>query len=382
MIWLRHLLFALISFTSSAILLSGCGPECYVDVDCSSPYQVCRAEQCVNIDDVPTDADGDIDADADTDVDGDTDTDVDGDTDADIDGDADADADADADLEVDADTDESADTISGFLAVEQYIVGELICDVNGDGIQDNAFQGMETDTLRAMLEWTIFWELTTTNGVFFLDTHLIDDPATPHDPDFQVAITLAQDFDGDPTDNTTGDEVVRGIEQHFIGATPRYYNNASVIAGTFSTSYIAPFPLTMLSGDTLTLRNIQIRGTMQPGLTELNDGVFCTAVLASELASLPHPDPVEAGRSILDVIVAPGFNRGAPTLPGAQPDIDIDGDSPESFEIDAEGHVTICNDGDGTQITGPDCALDTRFADGFSFATRFRSVSANLLPPL
>jgi hypothetical protein len=115
-----------------------------------------------------------------------------------------------------------------------------------------------------------------------------------------------------------------------------------------------------------------------PGLAQINDGLYCGSLQANEIAALPFPS--EPSRTVLDVFVQPGFLSGSDG--GAQPDIDADGDGLERFATDGStGRVTVCIDGDGSRVEGADCAVDGRFADNFSFATRFRAAACRLHPP-
>ncbi len=72
-----------------------------------------------------------------------------------------------------------------------------------------------------------------------------------------------------------------------------------------------------------------------------------------------------------------------PSVPGLDPDVDLDGDGLERFETDAAGHIERCIDGDLTFIPGRDCHQDDRIADGFSMVFRlvaFLAVFAGLRP--
>ncbi|MCA9572730.1 MAG: hypothetical protein KC656_33050, partial [Myxococcales bacterium] len=68
------------------------------------------------------------------------------------------------------------------------------------------------------------------------------------------------------------------------------------------------------------------------------------------------------------------------------PDLDLDGDGLETFEVTSAGPpgcqpvVTGCTDGDGTPIPGRGCATDPRMADGYSTALTLHAVPATLVP--
>jgi len=72
-------------------------------------------------------------------------------------------------------------------------------------------------------------------------------------------------------------------------------------------------------------------------------------------------------------------------LTGAQPDVDLDGDGLEAFEVTSRGPagcqpvITGCIDGDGTRVEGRGCAMDARFLDGFSIGLPFTAGPAMIV---
>jgi len=64
---------------------------------------------------------------------------------------------------------------------------------------------------------------------------------------------------------------------------------------------------------------------------------------------------------------------------GFQPDVDLDGDGLETFEIDpASYEVLSCRDGDGTPIDGAGCLHDARVADGYSLCFDLHGIPGQL----
>jgi hypothetical protein len=70
---------------------------------------------------------------------------------------------------------------------------------------------------------------------------------------------------------------------------------------------------------------------------------------------------------------------------GTPPDVDVDGDGLETYEVDRTGPtgcqpvVSACIDGDGTRVEGRGCARDPRFEDGWSAGLPFTAVQATLV---
>jgi hypothetical protein len=64
-------------------------------------------------------------------------------------------------------------------------------------------------------------------------------------------------------------------------------------------------------------------------------------------------------------------------VPGVSPDLDLDGDGLERFELDSDSRIETCRDGDGfTTIPGRDCWQDPRMADAFALSTAAEAVRA------
>jgi hypothetical protein len=68
-------------------------------------------------------------------------------------------------------------------------------------------------------------------------------------------------------------------------------------------------------------------------------------------------------------------------LIGEHPDVDLDGDGLERYDLDGEVQVLRCIDGDGAVIEDPACLDDPRIVDGFSMCLGAHAVSAVLLLP-
>ncbi len=125
----------------------------------------------------------------------------------------------------------------------------------------------------------------------------------------------------------------------------------------------------------------------------LEEGRVCgTLTIASllpftrESASLDILPPACSEPSVpftLADIAIGGMDLSLARAPGASPDLDLDGDGLERFEIDrGDGRcvpvVTACVDGDGTRIPGRRCLEDPRIADGFSVELGFRGTRTHV----
>jgi hypothetical protein len=98
----------------------------------------------------------------------------------------------------------------------------------------------------------------------------------------------------------------------------------------------------------------------------------------------PTCDGTEASSTMADLLVAGAPMGGFIPLRGQQPDVDLDGDGLESFEVINRGEsgcqpvIVACVDGDGTRVEGRGCAGDPRFEDGFSAGFSMTAVRGNI----
>ncbi len=137
----------------------------------------------------------------------------------------------------------------------------------------------------------------------------------------------------------------------------------------------------------LSLSRAQIRGNLRPvgqDQMALNNGKLCGGIVARSLAAIPTSiipigmqRPACDGSSsptMLDGIAGGGTLAIIP-LTAVAPDVDVDGDGLERFEIRRGSTcapvIVACIDGNGTRIEGHNCVNDPRIADGFSVAFTF-----------
>jgi hypothetical protein len=263
------------------------------------------------------------------------------------------------------------------------------CDYSGDGMPDNQFAVAAGDTLG------ILNMLFGMGGPTFMISFLgLDDPAAVNDPSLRVAWLQGQE----------------------AGAGTYLIDSGSLNAdGSAATSVESSIASRMLDGGPedldfqvpllpLTLRDAYIRGTtVATGgeVSSITDGLVCGVLPLDPLTllnedllagfagggggSVDIPPPCDGSTdpsSLADWLV--GGLRASITvmgfpislrIRGAAPDVDLDGDGLEVFEVttgtDCTPVITACIDGRGGRVEGRDCIFDARFADGFSAALQY-----------
>lgn len=164
----------------------------------------------------------------------------------------------------------------------------------------------------------------------------------------------------------------------------------------------------------LPLADTRMRGRLVDGDTSdarLTDGVLCGGVPVAASAFVPNPigatgeplrvdlpglgsvavggPPCDGGdtATLADVLVG-GLPVGSLfRIFGVGPDIDLDGDGLERFEVLRTGTsgcqpvITACIDGDGTRLEGRDCPRDPRFQDALSVGFTLEAVRATVSAP-
>ena len=348
-----HIVIPLASALVSA-LLAGCARRCAVDTDCPD-YQACVGGACAPLAERPG-PDGSADASPDG-----PDSEV---------GPADADG-------------GSLPGVPALVATTFGFTDEPLCDLDGDGLNDNALSGLDP-VLLAMLTGLVSDSFAERNAVIVLDTHLIPDPETPHGLGFVGSLVSATDCDEDSSDNASGREVFDAIEGYYDEDTcmPTAPGTLSVNRGRLEIVGAELRLYVDFVDGYWTWQNGIIRARVSPGMTRVTEGVCCAWTPARELASAVVDD--SRGLTALDIMTDPGVALGIAGLAGAQPDIDGDEDGLETFVTDESGRVVACLDGDGRSLEpsgGAPCTQDPEVQDGFSLTVRFEGVSARLIIP-
>lgn len=290
------------------------------------------------------------------------------------------------------------------LVISSLLFGDRTtgCDYSGDGDPDNAFAAA-LGPIGGILN-SMFLESAPADGDLLLALHMLglDDPAGANDDSVSIAFMQATDPDGDPSNNLTGSGT--------LAADPMAFD----AMGRPSTSFASRIESTMLSGGPedilipigffpIELRQGQLRGTTTAvggELSGMTDGILCGAVPVSTIAVLPNiiemftgePAPPCDGTmqpsNLADVLIGGTPSGFIFPLRGSSPDVDLDGDGLERFEVDSDGErgcqpvVVACIDGDGTRVEGRDCVNDPDFEDGWSAGFDVEAVRVMLTAPM
>lgn len=290
------------------------------------------------------------------------------------------------------------------LVVSSLLFGDRTvgCDYSGDDDPDNAF-ARALGPIGPLLN-DMFLADAPANGDLLLALHMLglDDPAAVNDDSLAIAFMQATDPDDDPDNNLTGSGILAADPMAFDGA------------GRPLTSFASRIESTMLSGGPedillpigffpIELRRGQLRGTTTADAGELSglvEGLLCGVVPVSTIAVLPNvidmftgePAPPCDGTmqpsNFADVLIGGTPDGFIFPLRGSSPDVDLDGDGLERFEVDSSGErgcqpvVVACIDGDGTRVEGRDCVLDPSFEDGWSAGFDLEAVRVFLTQPM
>ena len=272
------------------------------------------------------------------------------------------------------------------------------CDFSGDGKPDNSLAralGFGASFLGSMLDDAI------QGGDVILLLSLLDLALDGEGTDESVSVAwlTGADTNDTPSDNLTGSGE---LAVDAMSVTADGAPLATLVGGVTNGKLGAgPEDLALPVGFLpLELRQGRVHGTLRQGdagIVAIDDGLLCGAVSLATFALLPNclgaiggggsaPACDGSGEeaNFADILVA----GTAPSFPlplrGTAPDVDLDGDGLERFEVVKTGPegcqpvITACVDGDGTRVEGHACSSDPRFADGFSTALTFEAVRAIL----
>jgi hypothetical protein len=191
----------------------------------------------------------------------------------------------------------------------------------------------------------------------------------------QIAVYLGIDADSppNPSNNAMNGQFRIPIEQFDVSCKPARQFDQVVIKNGVLSATAKEISITVATIGTLSLENVHLTMTADPGLTGVHGRVGAVGSDCSlSLTPFPGPNP----QSILDVMI----NQVA-----IQGDIDVDGDGLEVLVGDGTTIAECIDgpgpnaDGGGAVIPGRNCPCDPRIADGYSEATEFDGVPAQIL---
>lgn len=276
---------------------------------------------------------------------------------------------------------------------------EIGCDFSGDGRPDNAFaRGLGS---LVGLANGMFLRDAPANGDLTLLLHMLglDDPTGVNDDSFSIAFFQGVDADGDSSNNISGMGrfTIDPVGLDAMGNPTSSFASRVMARALSGGPEDIEIPIAFLP---LEMRQSYITGTTTSdadGLSGIEEGQLCGAIPLATLAFLPNllemfggppapPCEGEGSTNMADLVVG-GTARGSLiSLPGVAPDVDLDGDGLERFEVTRSGPrgcqpvITACVDGDGTRVEGRNCALEMRFEDGLSGAFLMEAVRAYIEP--
>lgn len=272
------------------------------------------------------------------------------------------------------------------------------CDYSGDGTPDNAFAtalGSGLDLLNML-----FMGGGGGGPTILLSYMGLDDATGANDPDLRTAWLTGTDADGSTANNFTG------MGEFFVQAASLDASGAPLTS--LQTSIMSnalrggPEDLDLNLGFLpLTLREAYLRGTtmaMSGQLWSLDNAFICGVVQSQTLSfineslvegfgggggfmiTIPPPcDGSGTESTMVDWLVG-GARIAIITIRPTSPDVDLDGDGLETFEVTrgsaCQPVITACIDGDGTRVEGRDCYNDARFQDGYSAALSADAIRA------
>jgi len=252
-------------------------------------------------------------------------------------------------------------------------------DLDGDGAIDttvNAAFEREVDYFNAQFRRTV------ESGSFLSVNEIagLTEGYAGEDDAVSLKFYRAHDADDDLSNNDCLEpgcgRMVTYPDDLIDGQTP-YRSTPTPIRDTRATGPIAATFYLKVGDQVVPIKQTVLDLALPPALHAIEDMLLCGAATAQGLDFVPLceilPDPCPP-------IIPPGLTLSATIRErGFQPDIDLDGDGLETFEIDpATYDVTSCHDPDVGEIEGPACLLDPEMADGFSICFRMHGIPGEL----
>lgn len=291
-----------------------------------------------------------------------------------------------------------------FVVTSLEIAGSMEgCDESGDGAPDHALaRGL--GATRGLFNMLVGNELRFGTSVQMLLALGLDDASAQEDEDFRLALLRGYDADGDASDHGSGSaelwapRSVLDADGRVNGSMRASVRGGELASGPEDTALALPLGAVVFRA---TVAATRLRATVDASggrATGVREAMMCGALSLASLATMEvNPlslvpgagelrgcDDDEQPTRFIDSVVGGTLVVGM-RAPGAQPDVDIDGDGLELYVVDREGRdgcspaIVACVDGDGTMIAGRDCVTDPRMGDGLSSAVRLEAVSARVV---
>jgi hypothetical protein len=263
-------------------------------------------------------------------------------------------------------------------------------DVTGDGVPDTAMnraffflQFVLNEALRHTVE----------NGrlIYVFELAGLCAPYSGDDPDVTVKVYSCRDANDDSSDNFCRDPgcgTMRVHEQEFNtdGQTVNHSQPLPIVDQLLVAVLPGSIDINLDTTANLGLLRPAMQLTVPTALDEISAGWLCGVVRAGDLDQVvpPHASDPECRTLCWPDDAPEGLSlAGYMAMNGYQPDIDMDGDGLERFELDADKHVVRCYDGP-RQLPLPHrwpapCLQDPRMADGYSLCFKMHALPGVLL---
>jgi hypothetical protein len=317
--------------------------------------------------------DGAVENDADMHADSDADADADRDGPA-----ADADGPA-ADADVDLPCSENQPGPMTFVVSHVVPLADRIADIDGDGDLDNCLADLrEPGATSMVMAMSALVDAALDQG-FRVLFHFpwVEDLSGPTDSETIVIVFEGTDPDmpEEPTDDFSGEELFFAKAESLDACGEPVMHSADATIDRGRLEGLVGTVVLPIGASVLVVREARAIGSFA-ACGESMDLTLAGAALVRDLGGEVSP---LGGSTLLEALLAGGQAIGVPSAPGLTPDLDLDGDGLERFELDGSGQLLRCLDGDGTEILGRDCYEDERIADALSMTARVVGVPARFV---
>jgi len=200
------------------------------------------------------------------------------------------------------------------------------------------------------------------------------------DPAATIKLYPSIDVDGDPTNNLCGGpgcgQVLARARYLEDGQTVYRGQPKPVVDFVASAEFDSQLNIELdAQAQPLVVRQLALHCLVPETMSEIPSGVMCGVAPVRQLAFVKLPlcdaSPIlcQQARLPADLSLAEYL-----AVLGEQPDVDLDGDGLERFELDGNSRVLICYDGDGRVMGAKDCLQDPQMQDGYSVCFKLHGI--------